>query len=166
MAQNKISAYHGTSAKAAVRIRNEKYFRESKQDNEWLGQGVYFFYYKQHAEAWIRKRNLRPGEVLIVRLEYDDKELLDLDNPAQLNELNQELEHLDEIINDKIRVDFSGRDGLQKQWCLSCNLYRKLHPEIGIISYTFSQKFSGVSQFRSNERQLCVSKPKIITEIT
>lgn len=166
MAQNTIDAYHGTTAAAAQAIRHEKCFHASVNDNEWLGHGVYFFRYRLHAESWIRKRRLNPGEVLTVRLEYDDREMLDLDDPAQLNALNREMKHLEEMIGDSIRLGTLRGDELHKRWCLGCNLYRYLHEEIGIISYTFPQSKIGAAQFRGNERQLCVSRQELITGIT
>lgn len=165
MAKNKLKAYHGTSGTAAASIRRERRFIESTRDDEWLGSGIYFFFYRSHAEHWIAKRRLRQGEVLTVRLQYDDEAMLDLDDPDQMRALNNEIERLNQIIGDSISVDWSDKDALHKRWCLGCNLYRQLHPEIGIISYTFPQKKAGVSFFRFNERQLCVSKSEIITDI-
>lgn len=167
MAQNKKTVYHGTSVEAADNIRKEKHFRESKANNEWLGQGVYFFAYEQHAQRWIRYRKLNPGAVLTVKLEYEDQELLDLDDPAQLEAVNHEMERIDQILKNKIAVDSRKLHGNWKRWCFSCNMYRELHPEIGMISYTFPQsKPPGASYFSYNERQICVSKHDIITEIT
>lgn len=167
MAQNKKTVYHGTSASAADNIRKEQHFRESKANNEWLGQGVYFFAYERHAQRWIRYRNLSPGTVLAVQLEYEDQELLDLDDPAQLEAVNHEMERLDEILKNKITIVSGKLHENWKRWCFSCNMYRKFHPEIGMISYTFPQsKTHGASYFPYNERQICVSKHHIITEIT
>lgn len=168
MAKNRLKVYHGTSGAAAENIRCEQHFRESRKDNEWLGHGVYFFSYQRHAEFWIVNRGLKQGTVLTVQLQFDNEALLDLDNPADLNALNQEMDRLNQIIEPHIRLDHLDKEDLWKLWCLGCNLYRKLHPEIGIISYTFpqSKKKTGISGFCSNERQLCVSKHEIIVEIT
>lgn len=160
--------YHGTSGASAESIRREQHFYESRKDNEWLGYGVYFFFYQRHAEFWIEKRHLRQGTVLTVQLQYGGEEMLDLDNPADLNALNQEMERLNQIIKPYIRLGSLDKQDLWKLWCLGCNLYRRLHPEIGIISYTFpqSKKKAGASGFYPNEKQLCVSRHEIIAEIT
>jgi hypothetical protein len=165
VAQNKITGYHGTSAAAADCIRREQHFRESTNDDEWLGSGVYFFFYRRHAENWIIRRKLKQGTVLTVQLQYDDDAMLDLDDPNQMQSLNHEMESLNKLINDSISVQWPEKDALHKRWCFGCNLYRQLHPEIGIISYTFPQKKTGVSNFHFNERQLCVSQSEIIADI-
>jgi len=166
MAQNKEKAYHGTSAAAADNIRKEQKFRESRADSEWLGWGVYFFAYEEHARRWINTRGLRPGTVLTVQLEYEDQERLDLDDPEQLEAMNREIERVNQILKNKIVIKPGEVHENWKRWCFSCNMYRKLHPEIGVISYTFPQsKKPGASYFRSNEKQICVSKHDIITEI-
>lgn len=166
MAQNKKTVYHGTSVTAAANIRKEHHFRESRTDNEWLGWGVYFFAYEQHAQRWIKNRGLSPGTVLTVQLEYRDEELLDLDDPDQLEALNHEIESLNRILKDKIVIKPGEVHENWKHWCFSCNMYRKFHPEIGMISYTFPQrKNPGASHFPCNERQICVSKHDMITEI-
>lgn len=167
MAQNKRKVYHGTSAAAAESIRKEQHFRESREEYEWLGWGAYFFEYERHAWRWIENQKLHPGEVLAVQLEYNDRELLDLDDPAQLDAVNREMERMNRVLKNRISVEPGEKHEKRKRWCFSCNMYRKLHPEIGIISYTFPQKRRpGQSGFAYNERQICVSKDEIITEIT
>ncbi len=168
MVKNRMKVYHGTSGAAAESIRREQRFLESRKDNEWLGHGVYFFGYQRHAEFWIVNRQLKQGTVLTVQLQFTSEEILDLDNPDDFEALNQEMARLNEIIGPHIRVGPLDRKELWKLWCLGCNLYRKLHPEIGIISYTFpqSKKKVGASGFCPNEKQLCVSRHEIIVGIT
>lgn len=162
MAENKMTAYHGTSAAAAASIRKEQHFRESEEDNEWLGSGVYFFRYKGHAREWTKGM----GDVLTATLEFDDREFLDLDDPDQREALNREMEGLADVLT-RGGVIRPGKNEMRKRWCLSCNLYRKLHPEIGIISYTFPRHNPppGLSGFSSNANQICVSRHEIITNI-
>lgn len=170
MANNKIIAYHGTSDINAHTIRAEQHFHESRQPIEWLGWGIYFFPYKLHAERWAKNRWRRHGVVLTVQLEYDDGQMLDLDDPLQLEMVNDELADLENVIRKEVRLSTEAMDKPDqwKYWCFGCNLYRKLHPEIGITSYTFSpynRNKIGASQFRANQKQLCVSKHEIITKI-
>lgn len=166
MAQNKKTVYHGTSVIAADNIRKEQHFRVSKADDEWLGWGVYFFAYEKHAQLWIKYRGYSPATILTVQLEYSDEELLDLDDPAQLDAVNHEIERLSKLLEDEIVIGPGEVHENWKRWCFNCNLYRRFHPEIGIISYTFPQsKKPGASYFSFNERQICVSKHDIITDI-
>lgn len=162
MAEYRISAYHGTSLSAAKAIREEQHFNESSNDTEWLGCGVYFFAYKESAELWIKRQRKRlfPGTVITVQLEYDGKDMLDLDDPAQLANLNSELKKVQDRMEKILSAPITDR---YKRWCLGCNWYTKLHPEVGIISYTFHRPVDGVSGFQPNEKQLCVKHHEIIT---
>ena len=164
VADNKIEAYHGTSAVNATRIRSEQRFIRSETEHEWLGHGIYFFAYRADAVQWIQIKHFRGGQVVIAQLEYDDAELLDLDDPTQLNAVNDELKQLFDATQDNITVkQYQDR---WKRWCWACNTYRDIYPEIGIIVYTF-QKGGPLepSLFRTNQRQICVSKEHIITAI-
>lgn len=166
MAQNKENAYHGTSVDAADNILKEQHFRESRGDKEWLGTGVYFFPYRGHAEQWLKTRHIAEGTVLEVQLEYDNDQLLDLDDPDQRRIMNSTLKKLETLIREKLNVSLpaEGKDRW-KQWCLGCNLYRELCPRIGITAYTFPQDQTGISGFQDNQRQLCVSDHSIIKNI-
>lgn len=171
MAQNKQTVYHGTSVAAAANIREEQHFRESRTLGEWLGWGVYFFPYKEHARRWIKTRKLDPGDVLTATLEYDDRELLDLDDPDQLEAVNCVMGKLMKTLTSQGKahpdVKNESEQEKKKRWCLSCNMYRKLHPEIGVIIYTFPRHNPppGPSGFPSNARQLCVAKHNLITNV-
>ena len=168
---NRIEAYHGTSVENAARIQAGQYFKHSKSDHEWLGHGIYFFAYRTHAEQWIKEvKKLRAGKIVTVQLEYTDRELLDLDDPAQLQALNAEVKRVYTKVQDVISVPQEGNkkkqlEAQRKRWCFVCNLYRDLHPEIGIIFYTFSGNCIEPSLFRANQKQICVSQDHIIKEI-
>lgn len=43
-----IEGYHGTSKKCAHSIINEKHYKLSTSENEWLGIGIYFFENDKH----------------------------------------------------------------------------------------------------------------------
>lgn len=163
MAQNKKSVYHGTSFEAAASIRKERRFRPSEEDDDWLGSGVYFFRYRGHARSWTKGR----GDVVTATLEYDDQELLDLDDPDQWEKLNRVMETVMGFLTGEGKIRLRSKNETRKRWCLSCNIYRDLHPEIGVISYTFPRRNPppGPSGFPSNARQICVSKQELITDI-
>lgn len=162
MADNKMTAYHGTSFEAAANIRKEQHFHKSEEDDDWLGSGVYFFPYPGLARRWTKGK----GDVLAAVLEYDDRELLDLDDPDQLEAVNRAMGKLMKTLTSQGRIRLVAVDKPQKRWCLSCNTYRDLHPEIGVISYTFPRNNpTGPSGFSGNARQICVAKDELITNI-
>ena len=86
--------YHGTLDIKANAIIEQNYFIPSSKDTEWLGKGVYFFAHKQHAIDWANREASKPRNigkascVLSVDLDYEPSDLLDLDDPEQLQMLN------------------------------------------------------------------------------
>lgn len=167
MATMKQTVYHGTTEKAAQDIVKTQEIWDSEKNNEWLGKGAYFFPYFEHALYWIKRQELLPGCVVDAELEFAADSLLDLDDPAQMRQMNEELKEFYERTGQHISIHLpKEKKELWKIWCLGCNTYRKLHKEIGIISYTFPQKkYSLVSGYRGNERQICVSNHKLIKKL-
>lgn len=164
---NYIYGYHGTTQSNAEQILKSNIFIESTKNNEWLGRGVYFFQYKYHAEWWISHHRFKgkDTQILKAKLEFENSQLLDLDDPQKLEELESVAQHMVDIANstsDHTNAKFTD----QEKWCFACNAYRALHPEIGIIVYTFGKgKLYENSNFKGNQRQICVSHSPIITKI-
>ena len=166
--------YHGTTLSAAETILKTKVFHDSTKDREWLGKGVYFFAYKQDAITWAIAQTERPengGElpaVLSSRLVFCPEQLLDLDDPAALENMHTFLKKVGYIVQKHISADCAELTGhaLWKQWCFNCELYKKLNPKIGIIVYTFHFTNDYAKEFfYRNQRQICVSDHSIITNI-
>ena len=156
------NGYHGTTKENAEKILLECKFIDSNKNNEWLGRGVYFFAYQDHAKWWLESRRYITKEVCILfaSLEYTDSQLLDLDNPAKLKEVEDILAEAVSMSKpfQKKNVNLSFKS-YYEQLCVACNTIKSLFPEIGIIIYTFSQKRVGKnSGFRFNQRQICVIK--------
>lgn len=161
--------YHGTSQDIAKNILSKQDFVDSNRDNEWLGKGVYFFAYPAHARWWVTHNRYRdvPTEVLRASLTFSDNQLLDLDDPDTLNEVNAIVEAFVRRANEtpKIAVDFSAMKPANK-WNFACNLVRGLKPQIGIISYTFcSNSRRGYAGYPETQKQYCVSDHSIIGQI-
>jgi len=170
MAENCINGYHGTTLENAILIKESQEFKFSNKDTEWLGAGAYFFAYKAHAEWWITHNRFADTEteILCATLEYDNDQLLDLDDPDQL----AMLEMLTKAAVREVNTYFQDTTKAKIQtpewiWCFTCNLIRKLSPEIGIIMYTFPDRkgLYPYSRFRGSQKQLCVSDHSIIRNI-
>ncbi len=167
MSKYKTTGYHGTTQGISQTILSEQRFKESTRSNDWLGTGAYFFAYKQHAEQWTThgRYNGMSTAVLEADLEYTQDQLLDLDDP-------QRLADVEEVVKEAISLSTSSNNPTtahlkseQEKWCFACNLFRSLYPKIGITIYTFPQKVMPYSRLRINQRQICVSDPSIITGI-
>lgn len=164
---NCIHGYHGTTQLNAEQILKSNIFIESRKNNEWLGTGVYFFQYKNHAQWWISHNRFKGKDtrILKAKLEFEDSQLLDLDDPKKLEDLEAIVKHMVDIAN-SAGDDTSAKFTDQQKWCFACNAYRALNPEIGIIIYTFhTSKLYKNSNFKENQRQICVSHSPIITKI-
>ena len=158
--------YHGTTECSAKAIIETKKFIPSTKDTEWLGEGIYFFKHSTHAEFWAKrevekvKNKGKFPAVLRVRLECDDAQFFDLDDPKNLYELNDFLRRYFKRIGNQRYVKFK-KSEYEKKLCFGCNIYRRLNNNIAIISYTFSDiKKRCFSGFRTNQTQLCVSVGK------
>lgn len=169
---NILIGYHGTTAENADKILEDQRFLDSNKNNEWLGKGVYFFAYKGHAEWWISQNKYRDKNtaVLQAKLEYEDDQLLDLDDPEQLKQLEHFIQiyinKLNKLEDRTLKIEWSKQTPKQRI-CASCNLLKQYEKNIGIIIYTFSwAKCYEYSQFQINQRQICVNNHSIITTIT
>lgn len=169
--------YHGTIEKHADAIVEEQSFFHSAKDIEWLGSGVYFFAHEYHAKKWAKQESRKRWNrdcsaiVLAADLKYDKAELLDLDDPQSLLDINMLLEELtarvpsckanwEKCIN-------APKKAKERQWCFACNLYRDINSRIAVTSFTFDywNKDLQNSVYDYRQKQICVSKDQNITNI-
>ena len=168
---NKITGYHGTSWQNAQSILSSKTFRESATKQEWLGHGAYFFWYKGSADWWVRQRSSLRGlktAILEATLECEDDQLLDLDDPEQLEEMTAAVEYLvKKAAENGTPYDFDFRNSPpDEKWCFACNLIKEYYPTTCVFMYTFpSRSYNFYSGFYTTNRQICVSNPSVITGI-
>lgn len=170
MSKIKNIGYHGTTQANAEKILQEQRFINSTKNNEWLGDGVYFFAYQNDAEWWIKANRFKnqKTEILKADLEYTDKQLLDLDDREQLDRVETILLYFIKENNFEFNngVDLSS-ESWDKQICWACNLIKKISPEIGIIIYTFlGKKHYKYLPVSATQRQICVSDHSIIRNIS
>ena len=165
--------YHGTLDHIADKIVLEQRFKFSKKNTEWLGYGAYFFKYRDHAVVWARREAEKeknaafsPG-LVSADLSFTEDQLLDLDDPYQLRELNTFIqEYLNNTPSIQVLWDSFNK---RQRWCFTCNLYRKFYPEIKVISHTFNFNSSmlrySISGFNVNQFQYCISDNSVIQNI-
>ena len=171
MCKKKITGYHGTTRENAEIIVSSQHIIESDRNNDWLGRGVYFFAYKEHAFWWISHTRYTGQETRILSsdLEYNDEQILDLDDPKELETLDSLMKAAITASNLSDNPTAANLDTKQKRWCFACNLIKNLQPQIGIIVHTFRDSGKRVqykySEFYGSQRQICVSNPVIITNI-
>ena len=161
--------YHGTIQPFAISILTSNHFNMSRKPNEWLGYGIYFFLHYEEADWWAHiqaNRHSSEKAVLEVLLEFPDETFLNLDllpcarsvNLTFINFLNKLKK--DGAIIPKFRDEAEER-------CFAIELYKKLHPEIKVIAYTFDapgKAFKGYI-FKPRQLQYCVVDNSIIKSI-
>lgn len=161
--------YHGTIQPFATSILASNHFKVSKKPNEWLGYGIYFFLHYEEAEWWAHvqaHRHSSEKAVLEVSLEFSDETFLNLDLLPCAKSVNHTfINFLDEVKKDgKIIPNFRNE---AEERCFAIELYKKLHPEIKVIAYTFDapgKTFKGYV-FRPRQLQYCVVDNSIIQSI-
>lgn len=169
--------YHGTLEVRAESILNGGKFIHSSKKTEWLGSGVYFFKHKGYAIWWANeqvkhKPKTKKGEknlpaVLRADLVFTEDQLLDLDDPLQLDLMN-------EFIDEYIRLvpgynNIWNRASDEERWCLACNLYRRINTKIKVICLTFHvstpKNRENTGKFPKSQFQYCISDDSIINNI-
>ena len=81
-----LYGYHGTDAKAGLKILEEQNINPSEGPDEWLGKGRYFFTCLQDAEWWCDAKRFTTPIVIVGELKFTNK-VIDLVN----NRSDQEL---------------------------------------------------------------------------
>lgn len=161
-----VVGYHGTTQDSAHHILSGEPFRESRREDDWLGRGIYFYGYLEHAQWWTTHNRFKGKETTVLKadLAYTDEEMLDLDDPARRRELEKFVKQFMQTTANTVKP--SQEISKEKSLCAACNLYRRFHKRIGITKYTFPQRRryerSGTCD---NQCQICVSNPSIIKKI-
>ncbi|MDI6634814.1 MULTISPECIES: hypothetical protein [Pantoea] len=96
---NEFVCYHGTTKDAALSIISDG-FRLSSSNEDWLGNGVYFFINGisnplEKAKEWARNSNV-DDELCVIKakVKLDESQLLDLRSTDGLKEYNEQKDHI------------------------------------------------------------------------
>ncbi|HAW3882588.1 TPA: hypothetical protein JLU53_004403 [Escherichia coli] len=164
--------YHGTSVLCANSIINTN-FNVSRQENDWLGTGAYFFIEspgllapEEKAAQWanIRASNARPNYTNLAVLEatIEVEQYLDLDNDEHIAALNKVREVYMEIMKSEGKKP-TGNRLFDK--CCFCNYLMHEHGIDALIrkeyiKTTREELDYGFEGGVPNCRVLCVKDPK------
>ena len=105
----------------------------------------------------------------MANLEYKQEQHLDLDDPDVLGVVEEVVREAVRIANEASKTGVGVNleaEHPSKKWNFACNTYRKICPEIGIISYTFTtpREFEYIG-YTQTQKQICVSDHTIIKDI-
>lgn len=156
MASDKIEmiGYHATTQYCAKNIMSKRLFYRSKEDNEWLGEGIYFWDREQHCDDWRGSK-----AIICVKLACDHDRFLDLDNETEMDMFcDFARDYCQEMIESG--DEYPAFDNEHLQQCFFCDIYKHVN-HILLIKKAFT---GGVNcaGFRINKTQLCASYNSII----
>ncbi|HPR95840.1 MAG TPA: hypothetical protein PK466_05890 [Thermotogota bacterium] len=188
-----LIGYHGTKSSNVSGILSEN-FKEpivKKEDNHWLGHGIYFFSDFELAEWWAKtkvkihnKKYSADDRASVIKAEIQADRIIDLDLPSKMNEFVEYCHKFqEEIVEQGIVLDFisdkknsnTPEKISKRKRCFFMDSY-KLDRDIEVILFTFSKENPSYASSRYhkrlfkeldlhyNEKQICVSKPSNIVK--
>lgn len=170
----KMTVYHGTIDIYAKEIVKQSVFKESNKNNEWLGKGVYFFAMKGDAQWWAELQVAKANRtdiligalpaIISTELQCLNENFFDLDERSNLATFDAFFANWLYAIKrlKKGAPEFKSEYELA---CFASNLYKKCHPNITVLAYTYNTSEKTSSGFKFKQRQLCVSKQSDLTHI-
>ncbi len=138
-----INGFHGTNDKSAVLICESKTYRFNRNENHWLGQGVYFFREDpDQAMSWAmtRVKENEKAVVLKTKIEVNSSSILDLDTRTGIFSFNSILKQIEEVLeenNKGIKIDSGNPEAAHK---LRCFIMDALPSNIKVIQKKFDLK--------------------------
>lgn len=159
--------YHGTARSDAKKILEINRFQESKGDDHWLGEGIYFFEKDAgQARDFIRKAK-GVKEYSVIEAEIESEKLLDLmDKDTYLG-----LCRLCEKLSDRLKETSKKGNTIKAKGEITNTIalnaaYNVIPFEVVRASFETpkSKKIKGIT-FIPVQIQVCVKEPKVIVRI-
>lgn len=139
-------------------------FYLSKNNNEWLGEGVYFWDNEKNALWWKQNSKILERCVFVCELKCMINNYLDLDNKMEMSKFESYLnDYLRSYSTSKLaKPKFKNADECRKFFCdIYCS-----HNNICILSFTFEHDIINKFGFKTGaleRRQICVRNPECIS---
>lgn len=155
----KIVGYHGTNKKQAKSILKNNRFYYSTRDDEWLGDGIYFYVRAKDAYTWAKKKYGDNAVVLSAIIIIDGK-LIDLETKKGRQIIEEKKKQLVYEYNVK-------RSNIEKNQCTLMNFIwneEKCKAIIGLFPMERSI-FPTLSDGRPRRREFCIRDRKMIKSV-
>lgn len=159
------TGYHATLKIYQESIKNNG-FKLSNSEDDWLGEGVYFWDDIRNAKWWMKKNRLFPKCIFVCRLNCNLSNYLDLDNKFEMDKLDAFSKNfLNEISkrNGK-KPNFKNINQIKKFFC---DMYCSKN-NISILSFTFKHDIINKAGFKVDtlsRKQICVRETNCISII-
>lgn len=130
--KNIITVFHGTTFESALKILKENHFNKSCNEDDWLGNGIYFYDNLNNAilyniRKYINHNALYPTYdklskervILVANIEYSDNEIVDFNEIENLQKLLGLWKlFYDKIKNNETYKKLKYKDGFMINWLL------------------------------------------------
>lgn len=141
-------------------------FKVSNNEDDWLGEGVYFWDDIKNAEWWKKKGGIIPECIFVCELKCDLSNYFDLDNKFEMDKLDAfSKSYLREIAKSSgKKPNFKNNNQIRKFFC---DMYCSKN-SISILSFTFMHDIINKAGFKTGtfgRRQICVRELSCISVI-
>ena len=144
-----ITGYHGTTEESANDILSSREYLISNGEEEWLGNGIYFYPNINDAYNW---RNCEIILHTVIRV--NDDELLDIDTIEGIIVYNAVVNYLSSLI-----ISDAVISSPQKNQCAVMNLIWDTYDKVKVISASFATKKTELKTLidtRPKRKEFCV----------
>lgn len=148
-----LTGYHGTKKELADSIINSKSFLLSKGDEQWLGDGIYFYPDFGDAFNWkYDEKEAAVESVIHVIVKINDDEYLDLDDDDAKRMFSSLLDELAKSADVK-------PTGIQKNQNAVCKAIWEKTPKLRLMMASFPRektKYPAMIDTREKRKEFCV----------
>lgn len=139
-------------------------FNKSNKNDDWLGEGVYFWDNENNALWWKQNANTIARCIFVCDLKCPLSNYLDLDNKQQMRKFDSYLKNYlkQSYKSNSVKPIFKNANECRKFYCdIYCS-----HNDICILSFTFEHDKINTFGFKvgtEKRRQICVRDQKCIS---
>lgn len=167
MAKVELTGYHTTTQENAEKILASEFKANQKTDNDWLGEGIYFWDDIVNAQWWktahfkgVPADNLH---TLCAKLICEEEEYIDLSKAEDMKRLVDFAKDFADEMNafGIIQPKFISPDQMKHFYC---TLFKKRY-QIKLMRNTFEDRAINFAGFQILRPQLCATNASIIHEV-
>lgn len=126
-----LSGYHGANEEKALRIQREGKYPLSHGPKEWLGKGIYFYYFISDACKW-----RDTAYIFHSIIKVKDTEFIDFDTQGGKDLIANLINYILENFYSE-RIFYKGSAFTQKNQCSIMNIIWDIYPKIMVMSCSF-----------------------------
>lgn len=166
MAKKELIGYHTTTRQNAEKILSSTFEVNLKTNDDWLGEGIYFWEDIANAQWWKSvhfKGTTYDTCTLCAKLICDEEEYIDLSIAKNMNDL---VNFADTLANEMAEMgmffpDFKTPNQMKHFYCTA---FKKKY-QIKIMRHTFEHKEINPAGFQMLRPQLCATDASVVHDV-